>query len=558
MSDLVGTRLGAYELLERIGGGGMAEVYRARQSTAFGREVAIKIIRPEYSQERQFRTRLLREAEAVSRLSHPHILPLIEAGEAEGTLYLVMPLVREGTLRDVLVHQGGPLPLGEALALFEQLCAAVHYAHGQGIIHRDIKPQNVLLQQGTHVLLGDFGIARVRAQEQITHTGAVIGSIAYMAPEQVLGAADARSDIYSLGVVLYELVTGRLPYTGETPFQMILQHANTPVPDPRSSNPQVSPALAEIIQTALAKNPQERFQSAAALGRAVQQVAGGAQLSLIFTPAQGTPIVPTPPPTPAAPTLPAGVPPAQPLALATTPDLYETRAAATEPGAPFAPGDFGANGARRAGDGMGVPLAPGQAAPSQRVVQARSNKAVLLAICATLAAVLILGGSGVLLARVFQGASTKSTPTATTGATATPGGFLVYTSPDGTFRISYPRGWTQRGTSSGVGGHFDGPDNASFEVANDGATSLDAGLAVDSACLGTIGGTRPQKTITLNGKHWQQEDCGRVADGTHLITDAISYKGSIYVIVYAASFDAFDRIQKDAFAPMEQSFTFLK
>src|SRR5579871_5908519 len=211
MAGLEGLRLGAYELIERIGGGGMAEVYRAKQLTAFNREVAIKVIRTGYSEDASFRERFLREAQAISKLSHPNILPLIEFGEQDNTLYLVMPLAREGTLRDLLRQRNGPLALEEAIPLFAQLCDAVHYAHEEGIIHRDIKPQNVLLQRRSHVLLTDFGIARVPAQSQVTRTGAGIGSIEYMAPEQAQGQATTRSDIYSLGVVLYQMLTGVVP-----------------------------------------------------------------------------------------------------------------------------------------------------------------------------------------------------------------------------------------------------------------------------------------------------------------------------------------------------------
>src|SRR5579885_2236243 len=223
MADMAGKRLGDYELIERIGGGGMAEVYRARQLTAFGREVALKVIRTDLSASDEFRARFLREAQAISRLSHPNILPLIEFGEERETLYLVMPLVREGTLRDLIRQREGALPLEEAVTLFLQLCSAVQYAHEQGIIHRDIKPQNVLLQQHTHVLLADFGIARDNAETRITREGAGLGTIEYMAPEQAIGQADKRSDIYSLGVVLYQLLTGVVPYSGSTPLQVLLK-----------------------------------------------------------------------------------------------------------------------------------------------------------------------------------------------------------------------------------------------------------------------------------------------------------------------------------------------
>ncbi len=273
MASLEGMRLGAYELIERIGGGGMAEVYRAKQLTAFGREVAIKVIRTGYSEDASFRERFLREAQAISRLSHPNILPLIEFGEQDNTLYLVMPLAREGTLRDLLKQRQGPLVLEEAVPLFVQLCDAVQYAHEEGIIHRDIKPQNVLLQRRTHVLLADFGIARDTAEtQQMTATGAGIGTVEYMAPEQAIGQATALSDIYSLGIVLYQMLTGTVPYSGSTPFQVLMKHTNDALPDPRLLNPSLPGEIVQVLQGALAKDPQLRFQSAQALGRAVQLV----------------------------------------------------------------------------------------------------------------------------------------------------------------------------------------------------------------------------------------------------------------------------------------------
>ena len=273
MPGLEGVRLGAYELLARIGGGGMAEVYRARQSTAFGREVAVKVIRPGFSENEDFRARFLREAQAISRLSHPNILPLIEFGEEQGMLYLVMPLAREGTLRDLIKQRNGPIAPEEAIPLFIQLCSAVQYAHEQGIVHRDIKPQNVLLQQRTHVLLADFGIARDSSVEtHLTTTGSGIGTVEYMAPEQAVGQADARSDIYSLGIVLYQLLTGYVPYSGSTPFQILLKHTNDQLPDPRAYNPHIPAEMVEVLRIALAKQVQNRFQSAQALARAVQRV----------------------------------------------------------------------------------------------------------------------------------------------------------------------------------------------------------------------------------------------------------------------------------------------
>jgi serine/threonine protein kinase len=278
MAVFEGMRLGAYELLECIGEGGMAEVYRAKQLTAFGREVALKVIRPEFTGDSPFRRRFLREALAISRLSHPHILPLIEFGDEDGMLYLVMPLVREGTLRDLLHERDGWLTPEEALPLFYQLCEAVQYAHEEDIIHRDIKPQNILLQQHTHVLLADFGIARDRFDTHMTQTGAGLGTAEYMAPEQAEGRSDARSDIYSLGVVLYQMLTGTVPYSGTTPLQVLMKQASEPIPDPRSYNPNLPAELMDIFQIVLAKAPNQRFASAQALSHALQQVMGDVSL----------------------------------------------------------------------------------------------------------------------------------------------------------------------------------------------------------------------------------------------------------------------------------------
>ncbi len=271
MAGLEGARLGAYELVERIGSGGMAEVYRAKQLTAFGREVAVKVIRQDFSEDKLFRERFLREAQAIAKLSHPNILPLIEFGEQDDLLYLVMPYAPGGTLRDLMQRVGGPLPLKDALEIFTQLCDAVQYAHEQGIFHRDIKPQNVLIQRGKHLLLADFGIARDAASEQkLTSTGAGVGTVEYMAPEQAMGRGDARSDLYSLAIVLYQMLTGRVPFSGNTPFEIMMKQANQPLQPARLLNPTLPREVDGILEMALAKDPGKRFQSAGALLRAAQ------------------------------------------------------------------------------------------------------------------------------------------------------------------------------------------------------------------------------------------------------------------------------------------------
>jgi serine/threonine protein kinase len=265
--------LGQYHLLERIGRGGMAEVYRAREQTS-NREVAIKIIRTELTDDPTLSRRFLREVRALSRLAHPHILSPITWGEADGIFYLVMPWVRDGTLARFLAARGGALPLEEALPLFGQLCQAVQHAHKSGIIHRDIKPQNVLMQRGTHLLLADFGVALDCTETRLTFTGAGPGSAIYMAPEQAIGRATTRSDVYSLGIVLYQMLTGALPFSGATPFEVLLKHQLAPVPDPRQFQPDLPAAVVHALYSALEKEPGARCASPQALWEALQQVSG--------------------------------------------------------------------------------------------------------------------------------------------------------------------------------------------------------------------------------------------------------------------------------------------
>jgi serine/threonine protein kinase len=263
--------LGKYQLLERIGRGGMGEVYRARYLTGCDDEVAIKVMRADLTEDPTLSRRFFREARALTRLSHPYILPLIEYGNRDGKLYLVMPWIRDGTLSQLLRERGGLLPAEEAVPLFVQLCQAVQHAHECGIIHRDIKPQNVLVQHGQNVFLADFGIAIDSTQTYQTITREGVGSVEYMAPEQARGQATERSDLYSLGVVLYQMLTGAVPFTGEHPIQVLLKHALDPLPDPRQFQPALPLELVQILQTALAKDPGARFASARTLADAVEQ-----------------------------------------------------------------------------------------------------------------------------------------------------------------------------------------------------------------------------------------------------------------------------------------------
>jgi serine/threonine protein kinase len=587
MAGLEGTRLGDYELVESIGSGGMAEVYRARQLTAFNREVAVKVIRSGFSQQDEFRARFLREAQAISRLSHPNILPLIEFGEENQNLYLVMPLVREGTLRDLIKQRQGPLVLEEALPLFTQLCNAVHYAHAQGFVHRDIKPQNVLLQQYTHILLADFGIARDRAEKTITATGVGVGSAEYMAPEQAVGQADNRSDIYSLGVVLYQMLTGAVPYSGSTPLQILLKHTTAPLPDPRSLNPSLSLGMAQALQTALAKDPDERFQSAQALARAVQvNVSGALPRSSTAGWSQSGNALPSVTPGAGFPqSAPASSNPSAPYERQSAPPLpiaslgsYETRAGAASNYGPLSSGSMPPVSqtpiGQRSQSFSGPtpqpflpPAAPGYTAPGMPGMTvkppAARKRSSMIALVSAIALVALLGGTLLTLGLTRSGpfappgsANHQATPT----SASIPAGFKLFTNSDRSFSIAYPSGWSMKPVlpTSGTGEEFDGPSTQIVQVTNGGPNqSTDTGTSDDAFCI-TFGlTTSGHTTVTIDGQRWTREECDSYASISHGLVETVVYKGHLYLLSYAAPKDTFNNTRTQFFTPMEQSFKFL-
>ncbi|WP_052888864.1 protein kinase domain-containing protein [Thermogemmatispora carboxidivorans] len=274
MKGIEGLTLGRYELRRRIAQGGMAEVYVAYDRRV-KRQVAIKVL---YGRDESFIRRFEREALAVGALSHDHILPLYDFGEQSPWYYLVMPYVEGGTLRDYL-HRRKRLTLEEAASFLDQIASALQYAHDHGVLHRDVKPSNILLRPDGYAYLADFGLAKaIMGAESLTSDGTIVGTPEYMAPEQSNGISDYRSDIYSLGVVLFQMLTGRVPFTAESPVAIFLRHIQTPPPSPREFNSEIPPAVEEVIFKALAKDPNERFQEAqelaAAYWRALQQERG--------------------------------------------------------------------------------------------------------------------------------------------------------------------------------------------------------------------------------------------------------------------------------------------
>ena len=286
MEDLTGMQLGPYRVLEPLGEGGMAAVYKAHQP-GLDREVALKILPRQLASDPEFVQRFEQEARLIAKLQHPHILPVIDYGQAEGYSYIVMPFVRAGTLAKLL--QGKPRPMPEVARLTSQLGEALDYAHSQGVVHRDLKPSNVLLDERGNCLLTDFGIARlVETTSNLTATGTVLGTPSYMSPEQAKGdRVDQRSDIYSLGIIMYELATGRVPFRADTPLAVLMKHVNDPLPPPRNLNPDLPEAMERVILKALAKAPEDRFARAGDMVRALQDPAvlaptsvGGAAVTL--------------------------------------------------------------------------------------------------------------------------------------------------------------------------------------------------------------------------------------------------------------------------------------
>ena len=268
---LVGQTLGQYRLVERIGRGGMATVYKAYQPS-LDRYVAVKVLPTYLARDPDFAARFRREARAIARLNHPHILPVHDFGQEGELSYIVMRYVEGGTLKKML---GRPLALDRVVDILAQVGDALDYAHQQGIIHRDVKPANVLMDQGKWAFLSDFGLAKMAvASVQLTKTGVGLGTPAYMSPEQAQGKlVDAQSDIYSLGIMLFEMLTGQVPFDADTPLAVLIKHLTAPLPLPRKVNPDIPEPVERVILKAVAKAPEDRFQRVSDMVEALRRAA---------------------------------------------------------------------------------------------------------------------------------------------------------------------------------------------------------------------------------------------------------------------------------------------
>lgn len=259
---------GRYSIIEKVGSGGMADVYRARDEL-LGRQVALKVLSQRFSSDASFVQRFRREAQSAANLNHPNVVSLYDFGSDDGVHFIVMELIEGRSLAEV-IHAEGPLLPERAAEIAADVAAALERAHDAGLVHRDVKPSNIMITNSGQTKVTDFGIVRAAAgadgEQTMTQTGMVIGTASYLSPEQAQGApVDARSDVYSLGCVLYESLTGRAPFTGDTPLSIAYKHVRESAPPPSAANPDVPEALDAITLKCLAKNPENRYASAASL-----------------------------------------------------------------------------------------------------------------------------------------------------------------------------------------------------------------------------------------------------------------------------------------------------
>ncbi|MBJ7470401.1 MAG: Stk1 family PASTA domain-containing Ser/Thr kinase [Solirubrobacteraceae bacterium] len=274
---------GRYQVEAQIGIGGMASVFRA-EDIQLGRKVAVKVLHAQYAEDQEFVERFRREAKAAAQLQHPGIVSVYDTGSWDGTWYIAMELLEGPTLKERLIREGRFAP-AEAVSLTEAILKAVRAAHRDGIIHRDLKPHNVILDDQGNPKVTDFGIAR-RGASDMTVTGSVLGTAHYLAPEQAQGEViTPRTDLYSVGVVLYEMLTGRTPFEGETAVSIALAHVNNEPRSPRSIVPEITPALDAVVMRALAKRPSDRFADADAFLAALSDASRG--ISPIYSPVTG-------------------------------------------------------------------------------------------------------------------------------------------------------------------------------------------------------------------------------------------------------------------------------
>lgn len=427
--DLLGRTIGHYQILRELGRGGMATVYLARQ-TNMNRQVAIKVLPRHFLHDPTFLERFKREVQLIAELEHPHILPVYDFGEVDGIPYIVMRYLSGGSMLDLLID--GLPPLANLEKPIQQVCAALDFAHSEGIIHRDLKPSNIMLDEHGNAYLSDFGIAQIMQDAGRLTGSALIGTPAYMSPEQAEGRPlDARSDVYALGVVLFEMVTGREPFQADTPMAMLLKQIAEPMPSPRAYRPDLPVAVEQVILRATLKDPAMRYPSAGALAAAFSQALR------TISPEQSSVRLPRPPSTEIT-RLPRREAPTEAEMVSAVEDLptvlgAEDLAAPTMPAARAAQRSIPAEKSTPAAEKL--PAAPaGEAAVAPRVGRRRW----VGALAGILIVLLLAFGAVRLLRNNWPGGSLSAAePTPFPGA-------VLRTGPDRLYRLAVPGDWQER------------------------------------------------------------------------------------------------------------------
>jgi len=266
-------KIGRYEIKAELGRGGMATVYRAHDPS-FDREVAVKVLPREFLHDPQFLTRFNREIKTIAQLEHPAIVPVYDVGDDNGQPFFVMRNMTGGSLADWLKQ--GAFPLQDTARIVERLCKALAYAHKKGVVHRDLKPGNILFDSNGEAFISDFGVAKLSESASSMTGSGIIGTPAYMSPEQAQsGKVDGRSDVYAMGAIIYEMLTGTQPYRADTPMGVVIKHVTDPVPEILRDNPNLPPEVDDVIKKAMSKNREERFATAIELARALNKAAFG-------------------------------------------------------------------------------------------------------------------------------------------------------------------------------------------------------------------------------------------------------------------------------------------